>query len=196
MMGLLPRDSVDVFPTKALRNAVFTAGAFTADTFVEVLNKNYFDTLLPREPLYPNNPSHFKIGGLVVDDRLMEPVEFAAYHYYLKEFETEAPHTFYHMTKGRGSVETKLLKRTLMQVDETLNNSLEPIILYPNPVREEIKIIGLSSDEPMEVTNMYGQNFKVEKINNIINIHDLPPGKYILFVNRLSGIIQKGFVKL
>lgn len=194
MMGLLPEDSVDVFPTKALRNPVFVGGAFTADTFVEVSHKLYFDTLLPREPVFPNNQKHFKIAGLAVYDRLMEPVEFAAFHYYLKELETPVTNSFYWATKGRGSVETKLVRRNPTKIKDFYYSS--STIIYPNPVYDELLIDRNITFIKLWVTNIYGQKIQLPISSNKIQTSELLQGHYTLWMQKEDKISKFHFIKI
>ncbi len=76
-------------------------------------------------------------------------------------------------------------------------NSLDSLILYPNPIKSGVLFIrGISSKNvSYRVLNYIGQSVLVNKLSgNSININSLTEGMYILEVNTGEKIINKRFI--
>ena len=72
------------------------------------------------------------------------------------------------------------------------------LLLFPNPVREELNIKLSATFESLDITNLLGQVIYTEKIDeqNIrINISNYRPGVYFIRMKGIQGVVTKKFIK-
>ena len=74
-------------------------------------------------------------------------------------------------------------KGTGVNEDETT-----PLVLYPNPAKESIRIVGLEANTQVEIYNSIGELVKVMSVSSDqeIGIRDLTPGLYMLRCGRMT----------
>lgn len=76
--------------------------------------------------------------------------------------------------------------------ENTTNNSIK---IVPNPAAEQISIIGiLKPDTEFIISDSFGKNWSFDKIDNNIDIANLPSGVYILTILDGSGVNQHKFI--
>jgi len=77
------------------------------------------------------------------------------------------------------------------------DNKLNSLVLYPNPAKNRITIIGIESQiQDIRIVNFSGKFVKTESIDNTtINISELPAGIYILQIFTENGLSTQRFIK-
>jgi len=100
-----------------------------------------------------------------------------------------------------GISEIQFVGEQLTSTDELLTLEDENLVLYPNPVSNQLRLINKTSLEfrKMQIYNSLGQLVKnlneIPSILSNIDVSDLQPGIYSLMINTDSGFLQRQFVK-
>lgn len=152
LMGLHAEDSIQfpivvpsnpVFITNAVQNFIIKASG------IKNINKAEFFTKMPRRnPSFATAQHEFKVGSMVISDRLLTPKELSYFHEIMKDNESKNQSqnlinanylSFNTATRNKGSLITKLPSSTplLNKPDEISFD------LYPNPGNGSIYIKGL-----------------------------------------------------
>lgn len=80
--------------------------------------------------------------------------------------------------------------------ESEINTENDNFVLYPNPVIEQLVIVGNSDNKRVTITNLNGQVVKIiENVVNNIDLSDLISGTYIVNIKYGSEIITQKIVK-
>lgn len=67
--------------------------------------------------------------------------------------------------------------------------------IVPNPANTLIELLGLDEPADIMIMDLHGKAWPIIEENNMINVHELPNGIYILSIRKSSGIYYRRFVK-
>ncbi len=207
LMGLHPADSIQ-FPIMTPVEPEFVKfdlpNTIIKASNLKSINKSEFFSLMPeRNPAFPNTQREFKVGSMVISDRLLTPKELSYFHEIMKEVEnknqtpqmiTAGNLSFYTATNKKGMISTRLA--TLTPTDD--HRSRLKFNIYPNPSTRVLFIDALMDREYTYCINdLRGQLMTHGTIkNNTLEI-SLPSGLYLFTLSDKNGLagIQKLMVQ-
>ncbi|MES2779199.1 MAG: T9SS type A sorting domain-containing protein [Bacteroidota bacterium] len=209
LMGLIPKDSIttfDVFRDITASNS--TAGTFTAATRITYDKTKVVTEFGERTPTPLTSPKSFRVLVLVLTPAALTPTEWTMYDEQVEKFSRPASegttlYNFWEATGGRATLDMGNLQGSV-GIEETAEQSLTDITLYPNPVTDKVTLTFESKgkmDVTCELTDNMGRVINTQQIAVSNGLNTITPelpalstGVYFMRLHNESTSVVKRVV--